>query len=106
MVDLDAFLTRCETFAKTAGISLSTVSNKLFDDGARLKNLRAGKDVGIRRLGRAVAALEALERQHAAKAASDAERIDTPLDGNGSVLPKRQKLASQDTQQKKTVETY
>lgn len=64
MSDLEKFFIRCDRLASHANLSLSTISVKLFNDGSRIKNLRLGKDVGIRRFGKAVEALAELEHQY------------------------------------------
>ena len=49
----------CEAFGTAAGLSEATVSTRLFRDGKGLARLRAGGDVGTRRLDRAMAWLSA-----------------------------------------------
>ena len=43
---------------------MSTISSKLFNDGAKLKNISLGKDIGVRRLNKVMPILIALEKQY------------------------------------------
>ena len=64
MSELESFLQRCQAFADASGLSLSTVSSKLFNDGKRLRSVGAGADLGVRLMAKAKEALEDLERQY------------------------------------------
>jgi hypothetical protein len=54
MVSIDIFLELVSRFAEVNGISEATVSTRLFNDGKRLKLLREGGDLGVRKLDDAV----------------------------------------------------
>lgn len=55
------FITRCDLYCASAGVSRTWLSKRLFADTFRLQSLAEGRsDVGVNRLARAVADLEAL----------------------------------------------
>lgn len=58
---LTGFLSRCDTVAEKLGIKPSTLSLRVFRDGKTLKQIAAGRDVGVRRLAEAERALTAIE---------------------------------------------
>lgn len=72
MSQLQAFLDRCDAYAAKRGWRRSTLSTHLFNDGSRLEQIAAGKDVGVRRLERATADLTALESTGSASTAVSA----------------------------------
>ena len=43
MSDLDALLNDAEAFAKSQGLSVATISRKLFGDGTRIRKMREKK---------------------------------------------------------------
>jgi sulfate adenylyltransferase subunit 2 len=62
MNELDNLLKRAERFAARSGLSLSTVSRKLLNDGKGLARLKSGGQVTLKTLEEALARLAALER--------------------------------------------
>lgn len=61
-MSIPEFIARCDAFCEAAGVSQTWLSKRLFADTFRLRDLAAGEtDVGVRRLERAVKALEALD---------------------------------------------
>ncbi|WP_155913791.1 hypothetical protein [Asticcacaulis sp. AC466] len=58
------FLRRCDKVAETAGWAEATLSTKLLGGGKRLGELKADKDIGIKRLTAALSDLEGLERKY------------------------------------------
>ena len=42
MTDLDILIADAEAYAKKAGLSIATVSRKLFGDGTRIAKMKAG----------------------------------------------------------------
>lgn len=72
MNQIQSFLNRADRYAVASGLSLSTVSRKLFNDGKGLARLRAGGQCTLRTLERALARLAALEEaaRYTAPAAS------------------------------------
>lgn len=55
MTDMTQFLRLVAAYGKATGLAESTISSRLFDDGKRLRMLRDGRDVGIRKVQVAVA---------------------------------------------------
>lgn len=67
-MSISEFISRCDRYCQTAGVSRVWLSKRLFSDTTRLDDLAGGQsDVGVRRMERATADLSALE------AANDAE---------------------------------
>lgn len=64
MNQLESFLSRCHLLAEKSGLSISTISWRLFNDGSRVGEVIAGKDIGIRRLLKSLPRLGELERQY------------------------------------------
>lgn len=61
-MSINDFIERCDRFCEATGLARATLSKKLFQDTYRLEDLAADKsDVGVKRLERAIAALEELE---------------------------------------------
>jgi len=58
---LDDLIARAETYAETAGLSLSTVSRKLFNDGKGLTRLKSGGQCTVKTLDAAFGRLADLE---------------------------------------------
>lgn len=54
MVNIDQFLELADTYAEKMQLAESTVSTRIFNDGKRLRMLRDGNDVGIRKVEDAV----------------------------------------------------
>lgn len=65
MITIDTLIKRCQALSEASGLSLPTISRKLFGDGSRLPALMRGKDMGARRLEGALPELERLERDYA-----------------------------------------
>lgn len=56
---IDDLLTLSDTFCAAHGIAETTLSSRIFNDGKRISAVRAGADIGARRLERAVEWLSA-----------------------------------------------
>lgn len=69
MISLEEFMTRCTALAEKRGWKRSTLSTRLFNDGSRLDQLANGKDIGTRRLERAITDLTTLESERAGRSA-------------------------------------
>ena len=54
MDKIQALFLLVETYCRHAGIAEATLSSQLFSDGKRLKSLRAGADIGVRRMEKAI----------------------------------------------------
>jgi len=54
MVNIEQFFQLVERYAAVKGLSESTVSLRLFNDGQRLKIMRDGGDLGLRKTAAAV----------------------------------------------------
>jgi hypothetical protein len=54
MTSIDSLMTLVESFCAATGLAEATVSTRLLKDGKRLEAIRAGKDIGTRRLGEAI----------------------------------------------------
>lgn len=67
MSDIDILLVRAARFAEVSGLSLSTVSRKLFNDGKGLSRLKNGGQCTMRTLQTALERLDALEKNAAPK---------------------------------------
>jgi hypothetical protein len=63
LMDLDHFLDRASRYCAARGISESRLGTLLFNDGNKFAALRAGRDVGVRRLERAAEELARLEAE-------------------------------------------
>ena len=63
LMDLHHFLDRASRYCAARGISESRLGTLLFNDGNKFAALRAGRDVGVRRLERAAEELARLEAQ-------------------------------------------
>jgi hypothetical protein len=62
-MSISEFIARCDQYQEAAGVSRVWLSKRLFQDTYRLDDLaRGGTDVGVKRLERAAADLEELER--------------------------------------------
>lgn len=60
------FIRRCDAYCQEAGVSRVWLSKRLFSDTYRLDALAKGtSDVGVKRLARAAAALDALKAKPA-----------------------------------------
>ena len=66
MTEINALLMRARHAAETSGLSLTTVSRKLFNDGKAIARLEAGGQCTLRTLETAKARLQALEADRAA----------------------------------------
>lgn len=51
---MQALFLLVETYCAHAGIAEATLSSQLFSDGKRLKALRGGADMGVRRMDKAI----------------------------------------------------
>jgi hypothetical protein len=61
---IQEFINRCDRHCEAAGVSRVWLSKRLFQDTYRLDQLASGEtDIGVKRLDRAAADLEALGRQ-------------------------------------------
>lgn len=68
------FIARCDRYCAAADVSRTWLSKRLFADTFRLQSLADGKsDVGVNRLARAAADLDALEAAPANDATAQAE---------------------------------
>lgn len=66
------FIERCDRYCAAAEVSRVWLSKRLLSDTFRLRDLADGKvDIGVKRLERAVADLEELERAREAGAESE-----------------------------------
>jgi hypothetical protein len=54
MTSLEAFLDLIDRYCCSVKLAEATVSSRLFNDGKRVASLRAGSDIGIRRLHQAL----------------------------------------------------
>jgi hypothetical protein len=54
MTSIDSLLTLAETYCVATGLAEATVSTRVMKDGKRLDAIRAGKDIGARRLAEAI----------------------------------------------------
>ena len=61
MSDIQDFLSRAEAYAKASGLSLSTLSRKLLNDGKGLARLQEGGQCTLKTLSKAAATLSDLE---------------------------------------------
>lgn len=75
-MDLHHFLERAGRYCQARGISESRLGTLLFNDGAKFASLRAGRDVGVRRLQRAAERLTEMERDLGSAVLSDASSPD------------------------------
>ncbi len=73
-ITLEDLIARAEAVAARSGLSLSTVSRKLLNDGKGVARLKAGGQCTVKTLATAAERLAALEAEAAAKAAPTAER--------------------------------
>jgi sulfate adenylyltransferase subunit 2 len=80
MSQLERLVARAERFAETAGLSVSTVSRKLLNDGKGIARLKAGGQVTLKTLEEAEARLAALERGEGKPAAQKSAAFKPPLD--------------------------
>ena len=55
MLYVSSFLRLVEAYCTATGVAEATLSSRLFNDGKRIAQIRAGSDVGVRRLDRAMA---------------------------------------------------
>lgn len=63
LMDIQSFISRCDQFAETHGVTRVWLSKRLLADTYRLDRLAAGQvDIGVKRLERAYHDLQALER--------------------------------------------
>lgn len=64
------FIRICDAYCAQAGVSRTWLSKRLLKDTTRLQQLADGEvDIGVKRLARAVADLDALQREASAEAA-------------------------------------
>ncbi|NOX94302.1 MAG: sulfate adenylyltransferase subunit CysD [Alphaproteobacteria bacterium] len=68
MSELLSFIAQAETYAERQGLSLSTVSRKLFNDGKTITRLKDGGQCTLKTLETARGRLAELEQSYAAKA--------------------------------------
>ncbi len=68
MSDLDQLLLKAETYAESAGLSVSTVSRKLFNDGKTIARLKSGGQCTLKTLETAQSRLAELTSDAPAKA--------------------------------------
>lgn len=61
MTQLEAFLARCDVVAARLQITRTALSNRLLFDSRRLDLIAQGKDIGVRRLQRALTELREME---------------------------------------------
>lgn len=54
MNQLQSFLDLVSVYASQRGITESTASNYIFKDGAKIADLRTGRDIGVRRMAQAI----------------------------------------------------
>lgn len=79
MADIETLLTRAEALAAKSGLSLSTVSRKLFNDGKTITRLRDGGQVTLKTMEMAQARLAELESASTAPAYTpNAEEMISP----------------------------
>ena len=74
MPTIDELMKRAETLAKRDNLSLSTISRKLLNDGKGLARLKAGGQLTLKTMDRALTRLSALER------GSDPDAPPMPVD--------------------------
>ena len=67
MITLNDLVTRAEKLAEETGLSLSTISRKILNDGKGIMRLKAGGQCTVKTLNDAFARLSELERQHREK---------------------------------------
>lgn len=53
MLTLSAFLLLVDEYGKASGLADATLSSRLFNDGKRISSVRAGAEIGVRRLEKA-----------------------------------------------------
>jgi len=66
IVDPKVFMARCERLAKTAGLEMSTLARKIFNDTRAFERVRKGR-VTYQTLEKAELELELLEQEAAAR---------------------------------------
>ncbi|MDP8249599.1 hypothetical protein [Pseudochrobactrum saccharolyticum] len=54
MNTVDAFLSLIDEYCASVKLAEATVSSRLFNDGKRIASIRAGSDIGVRRLNAAI----------------------------------------------------
>lgn len=54
MTSIDSLMTLVDTFCAATGLAEATLSTRVMKDGKRLEAIRAGKDIGTRRLAEAI----------------------------------------------------
>jgi hypothetical protein len=54
VIRLDHFLSLVDAYRKATGLAEATISTRVMKDGKRLRELRAGRDIGVRRLEEAI----------------------------------------------------
>lgn len=62
MTEIQQLVTRFDALAEKTGASASTLSRKLFGNGTRIDEIRAGGSVTMTTFARVVAALDELEK--------------------------------------------
>ncbi len=78
MSEIDQLVSRAEDLAASKGLSLSTVSRKLFNDGKGLARLKAGGQCTLKTLETARARLKALEAEPSPLPVSSPGQAKTP----------------------------
>ncbi|MHA7871568.1 MAG: hypothetical protein ACX939_04380, partial [Hyphococcus sp.] len=84
MTEIETLLSRAETVAAQSGLSLSTVSRKLFNDGKAIARLRDGGQCTLKTLETARARLTALEAE-----TPPARQSDSAPDKRPALSPQR-----------------
>jgi hypothetical protein len=54
MTDIDTFLAIVDAYCEATRLAEATVSDRVMNDGKRIKAIRAGRDIGVRRMREAV----------------------------------------------------
>ncbi len=83
MSEIETLLTRAKAAAESTGLTLSTVSRKLFNDGKTLARLEAGGQCTLKTLETARARLAELEAEHAPSAAPRAQTAQPVISARG-----------------------
>lgn len=83
MIRLDHFFKLVETFGAATGLAEATISTRVFNDGDRIKTLRNGGDLGVRKMERALDWFSA----HWPEGAAWPEDIPRPVDAPPAEVP-------------------
>jgi hypothetical protein len=54
MIPLHQFFDLVKAYGAATGLAEATISTRVFNDGQRIEMLRSGRDVGVRKLERAI----------------------------------------------------